>query len=59
MMDCGMGLSNINSRIGSLNGSFDIESRDGEGMHARVKVNIDSAIILTVPRRRDKIKNRK
>jgi len=59
MIDCGMGLSNINSRIGSLNGSFDIESRDGEGMHARVKVNIDSAIILTVPRRRDKIKNRK
>ncbi len=59
MMDCGMGLSNINSRIGSLNGSFDIESRDGEGMHAHVKVNIDSAIILTVPRRRDKIKNRK
>lgn len=59
MIDCGMGLSNINSRIGSLNGSFDIESRDGEGMHARVKVNIDSAIILSVPRRRDKIKNRK
>lgn len=56
MMECGMGLSNINSRIGSLNGSFEIDSRPGEGMHADICVNIDSAVVHTLPRRRDKIK---
>ena len=34
MMDCGMGLSNINSRINSLNGEFDIRSSRGRGMTA-------------------------
>jgi len=39
MMDCGMGLSNISSRINSLNGSFDISGSKGKGMHASVKVD--------------------
>ncbi|MDE6140057.1 MAG: ATP-binding protein [Alistipes sp.] len=59
MIECGMGLSNINSRIGSLNGSFDIDSRDGEGMRADICVNIDSAIVHSLPRRRDKIKHKR
>lgn len=59
MLGCGMGLSNINSRIASLNGSFDIESSQGEGMRADICVNIDSAIVHSLPRRRDKIKQRR
>ena len=43
MMDCGMGLSNINSRINSLNGEFDIRSTKGRGMTATVKVNVRGA----------------
>lgn len=43
MMDCGMGLSNINSRINSLNGEFDIRSSKGKGMTASVKVNVRGA----------------
>ncbi len=38
MMDCGMGLSNISSRIHSLNGVFEIAGRKGMGMHAAVRV---------------------
>ena len=63
MMDCGMGLSNINSRINSLNGEFDIRSSRGRGMIATVKVNVrgaarfetkPSAIDKPRPRRRDR-----
>lgn len=63
MMDCGMGLSNINSRINSLNGEFDIRSSRGRGMTATVKVNVrgaarfetkPSAIDKPRPRRRDR-----
>ncbi|MCI5717950.1 MAG: histidine kinase [Alistipes sp.] len=43
MMDCGMGLSNINSRVSSLNGLFDIRSSKGRGMCASVKVNVRGA----------------
>lgn len=43
MMDCGMGLSNINSRVSSLNGTFDIRSSKGHGMCASVKVNVRGA----------------
>lgn len=39
MMDCGMGLSNIASRINSLGGSFDISSSKGKGMRAAIRVN--------------------
>ena len=38
MMDCGMGLSNISSRVNSLNGTLDITSARGEGMRAVVRV---------------------
>ncbi|MBP3426165.1 MAG: sensor histidine kinase [Rikenellaceae bacterium] len=34
----GMGLSNISSRIGSLNGSFELESAPGQGMKALISV---------------------
>ncbi|MBO5878063.1 MAG: sensor histidine kinase [Alistipes sp.] len=63
MMDCGMGLSNINSRINSLNGEFDIRSSRGRGMTATVKVNVrgaarlearPSAIEQARPRRKDR-----
>ena len=39
MMDCGMGLSNIASRINSLGGTFDITSSKGKGMRAAIRVN--------------------
>lgn len=39
MMDCGMGLSNISSRINSLGGVFDITSTKGKGMRASIRVN--------------------
>lgn len=44
MMDCGMGLSNIRSRVSSLNGIIDIRSSAGKGMSAYIVVGIDSAI---------------
>ena len=37
----GMGLSNIRSRISSLNGKFEITSSEGCGMSARVAVSLD------------------
>ena len=42
-----MGLSNIASRVNSLNGTFDIESRKGEGMKAVVRVNTTGGGIST------------
>ena len=39
VMDCGMGLSNIASRINSLGGTFDIASAKGKGMRAAIRVN--------------------
>ena len=39
MMDCGMGLSNISSRINSLGGVFDIASAKGRVMRAAIRVN--------------------
>ena len=39
MMDCGMGLSNIQSRINSLGGTLDIESAKGKGMRASIRVS--------------------
>ena len=49
MMDCGMGLSNIASRINSLNGEFDIRSSKGKGMTATVKVNVRGASRMETP----------
>lgn len=42
MADCGMGLSNIASRINSLNGTFAISSDKGKGMRASIQVATDS-----------------
>jgi len=39
MMDCGMGLSNIASRINSLGGTFEIVSSKGKGMRAAIRVD--------------------
>lgn len=39
----GMGLSNIRSRISSLNGKFEITSSEGCGMSARVAVSLNGA----------------
>lgn len=50
MMDCGMGLSNINSRVNSLNGEFEVTSTKGRGMRASVKVNVRGAVrMMTAP----------
>ena len=38
-----MGLSNISSRINSLNGQLDIRSTKGKGMTATAKVNVRGA----------------
>ena len=43
--DRGMGLSNMRSRILSLNGKLSISSRPGEGMHAKVSVATDGSTI--------------
>lgn len=43
--DKGMGLSNISSRVGSLNGDFEIEGQKGKGMRARVKVDVRNSMI--------------
>ncbi len=44
MMDCGMGLSNIASRINSLGGTFDIFSAKGRGMRAAIRVHTQEEI---------------
>lgn len=66
MMDCGMGLSNINSRVNSLNGEFEVTSTKGRGMRASVKVNVRGAVrmvakpaALDVSSKREKGKDKK
>jgi signal transduction histidine kinase len=49
MMDCGMGLSNINSRVNSLNGELEISSSIGKGMRATIKVNVKGAKRIVLP----------
>ena len=51
MMDCGMGLSTISSRINSLGGSCSITSSRGKGMQAAIRVNTQED--PAVPARRD------
>ncbi len=46
MMDCGMGLSNIQSRIHSLGGEFSIASHKGKGMSASVRVDLQTAAMV-------------
>ena len=58
VMDCGMGLSNIVSRVHSINGTCNVRGAKGKGMHAAVRVNVKgeaSAATLTgrrTPRRK-------
>ena len=52
MMDCGMGLSNIASRINSLGGTFDIVSSKGKGMRAAVRISTQPASGAAQPRKR-------
>jgi signal transduction histidine kinase len=61
VLDCGMGLSNINSRVNTLNGSFDITSSKGKGMRASVKVNVRGAVrpISDIAMQREPRKQRK
>lgn len=54
MMDCGMGLSNISSRVHSLNGTFDIRGKKGKGMSAAVRIGVDDG--ARRPDRREKSK---
>lgn len=44
MMDCGMGLSNIASRINSLGGRFQITSSRGRGMRASIHVGVAQGV---------------
>ena len=39
-MDCGMGLSNIASRINSLGGTFDLQAAPGKGMRALIRIDL-------------------
>lgn len=48
----GMGLSNITSRIDSLNGELSITSREGEGMQALVQINTKPEEPTTKQRKR-------
>ena len=53
MGDLGMGLSNISSRIGSLGGTSQITSAEGQGMHASIAIDFapESAPKPTVRRK--------
>ncbi|MBQ5595280.1 MAG: sensor histidine kinase [Alistipes sp.] len=46
----GMGLSNIRSRISSLNGKFELSSSVGRGMSARITVSINGENLHLSPR---------
>ena len=45
MMDCGMGLSNISSRINSLGGTVEFQSAKGQGMKAHIRINTKEEIL--------------
>lgn len=47
---CGMGLSNIRSRISSLNGKFELSSSVGKGMSAKVIVSVNGENLHLSPR---------
>lgn len=52
VMDCGMGLSNIASRINSLGGTFDISGAKGRGMRASIRVSTQEEPQPRVKKRR-------
>lgn len=41
VMDSGMGLSNISSRINSLGGTFDLDTAPGRGMKAIIRIDLN------------------
>ena len=45
-----MGLSNIRSRISSLNGKFELSSSVGKGMSAKIAVSINGENLHLSPR---------
>ena len=53
-LDCGMGLSNISSRINSLGGTFGISSAKGKGMRAAIRVNTQQEPALPKRKRRNR-----
>ncbi len=57
MGDLGMGLSNISSRIGSLGGTSQITSAEGEGMHASIAIDFEHEVAPRPLRRRKNRKN--
>ena len=60
MMDCGMGLSNIVSRVHSINGHCNVEGAKGKGMHAAIRVNVrGEASAAAGARRRTAARRRK
>ena len=50
IMDCGMGLSNIASRINSLGGTFQIVSSKGKGMRATIRIRTQEERLRKRPR---------
>ena len=60
VMDCGMGLSNIVSRVHSINGHCNVEGAKGRGMHAAIRVNVrGEASAAAGARRRTAARRRK
>lgn len=60
VMDCGMGLSNIVSRVHSMNGHCNVEGAKGKGMHAAIRVNVrGEASAAAGARRRTATRRRK
>lgn len=59
MIDCGMGLSNIASRIGSLGGSCEITSQPDHGMHASICVALPNEVPAKSPAATKRNKKRK
>lgn len=59
VIDCGMGLSNISSRIGSLGGTVEISSEPNRGMQASVAVTLQNELPPKRPNaKRKRNKNR-
>lgn len=54
VMDCGMGMSNITSRINSISGSVAITSSKGKGMHASIVVSTTGEAIVSDEEQRKK-----
>lgn len=56
MQDCGMGLSNINSRIGSLGGTCMLTSAPDKGMQAKIHIPLQAEFSQNTQRSRKRTK---